>query len=94
MTDALLRAEESARHGLFVFLLLLTLVNLDIMARHSREEQERATQTWLAWGVVFVLLAFFIITPEQEQLQLSASVTKLSNGARRRPHGSGPARTT
>ena len=63
------KAEESARHGLFTFLILFTLVNLDIMARKTRKEQEKATQTWVAWGVTFVLLAFFIITPEQEFLQ-------------------------
>jgi len=63
------RAEESARHGLFVFLILLTLANLDIMARSTRREQENATKEWVAWGVVFVLLAFFIIVPEQEQIQ-------------------------
>lgn len=66
------QAEESARHGLFTFLLLLTLVNLDIMARKTRREQEQATQAWVAWGVIFVLLAFFIITPEQELLQSRA----------------------
>ncbi|QSO48045.1 hypothetical protein [Alicyclobacillus mengziensis] len=63
------KAEASARHGLFTFLILFTLVNLDIMARKTKKEQEKATQTWVAWGVTFVLLAFFIITPEQELLQ-------------------------
>ena len=67
------KAEEAARHSLFVFLILLTLVNLDIMARKSKREQERATQTWVAWGVTFVLLAFFIISPEQELLQSRAT---------------------
>lgn len=63
------KAEENARHSLFVFLIILTLVNLDIMARKTKKEQERATQTWVAWGVIFVLLAFFIIAPEQELIQ-------------------------
>ncbi|GMA55529.1 hypothetical protein C7445_102128 [Alicyclobacillus sacchari] len=67
-----IRAEESARHGVFVFLILLTLANLDIMARATRKEQENATREWVAWGVVFVLLAFFIIVPEQEQIQARA----------------------
>lgn len=67
------KAEENTRHSLFVFLLLLTLVNLDIMARKTKREQERATQAWVGWGVVFVLLAFFIITPEQELLQASTA---------------------
>ncbi len=67
--QAAIRGEESARHGLFTFLLVLTLVNLDIMARKTKKEQERATQTWVAWGVIFVLLAFFFITPEQELIQ-------------------------
>lgn len=66
------KGEESARHSLFVFLLILTLVNLDIMARKTEAEKQRATQTWVAWGVTFVLLAFFIITPEQELLQSQA----------------------
>ncbi|WDL97865.1 hypothetical protein [Alicyclobacillus sp. ALC3] len=67
-----MQAEESARHGLFTFLLLLTLVNLDIMARKTKREQQQATQTWVAWGVIFVLLAFFVITPEQELMQSRA----------------------
>ncbi len=65
------RGEETARHGLFTFLLIFSLVNLDIMAQKSREEQERATQTWVGWGLTFVLLAFFIITPEQEWLAVN-----------------------
>lgn len=73
MTEKALRqwqkAEESARHGLFVFLILFTLVGIDIMSKKTQAEQQQATQTWVAWGVTFVLLAFFIITPEQELIQ-------------------------
>ncbi|MCL6452395.1 MAG: hypothetical protein K6T78_02070 [Alicyclobacillus sp.] len=67
------KGEADARHGVFTFLILLTLANLDIMARKTKREQERATQTWVAWGVIFVLLAFFIIAPEQELLARSPS---------------------
>lgn len=49
------KAEESARHGLFVFLLLFTLVGMDIMSKKTRVEQQQTTQTWVAWGVTFVL---------------------------------------
>lgn len=66
---AFIRAEATARHGVVVFLIIYTLIDLDIRARGSEEEKRRATAMWLGWGIPFVLLAFFIITPEQEALQ-------------------------
>lgn len=66
---SVIRAEASARHGVVVFLIIYTLIDLDIRARGSEEEQRKATAMWLGWGIPFVLLAFFIITPEQEALQ-------------------------
>lgn len=67
------KGEEAARHGLFVFLLFLTLSNLDVMSQKTMQEKELATKTWVSWGVIFILLAFFIITPEQELLQSLAA---------------------
>jgi len=61
-----IKGEANARHGAFVFLILFTLTGMDIRSKKSKLEQERATHTWLAWGITFLLLAFFIIAPEQE----------------------------
>lgn len=68
-----MKAEKSARHSLFVFLLIFTLVELDITARKSRQAEEQASRTWITWGVTFVLLAFFIISPEKELVESRVS---------------------
>lgn len=66
---AAMKAEVSARHSVVVFLIIFTLVDLDIRGRNSEEERRKTTAMWLGWGIPFLLLAFFIITPEQEALE-------------------------
>ncbi|MCY0896374.1 MAG: hypothetical protein OWS03_08830 [Alicyclobacillaceae bacterium] len=68
-----LDAEAVASRGLFTFLLLFTLTGMDIMSRPA-DQQAEATKGWVLWGVVFILLAFFIIAPEQERA--TAQTTK------------------
>lgn len=53
-------------HNLLLFLLILTLVNLHIMSHENEQAKEQATARWVAWGVMFTMLGFFVITPEQE----------------------------
>ncbi|MCF8563519.1 hypothetical protein LLE49_02050 [Alicyclobacillus tolerans] len=64
------RAESSARHGVVVFLIIYSLIGIDIMSYKTEEERRKVTATWLGWGIPFLLLAFFIITPEQEAIQM------------------------
>jgi hypothetical protein len=67
--QAILKAEASARHSVAVFLIIFTLVDQDIRGLKTEQERRKATAMWLAWGIPFVLLAFFIITPEQESME-------------------------
>lgn len=57
---------DSLNRSLFTFLILLTLENLHIMSFSSAKERQLATQRWLTWGITFLLIAFFILAPEQE----------------------------
>lgn len=61
-----LKAEAGVRHSAVVFLIIFTLVGQDIEGMETEAKKRRATAMWLAWGIPFLLLAFFIITPEQE----------------------------
>lgn len=60
--------EQSARHGVAIFLTLFSLIALDTVFTEDKDREKRS-RMWTAWGITFVLLAFFIITPEQEALQ-------------------------
>ena len=66
---AVIKAEATARHSVAIFLIIYTLIDLDIRGRNTEEERRKATAMWLGWGIPFVLLAFFIITPEQEAIE-------------------------
>ncbi|MDP9729469.1 hypothetical protein ACOJUR_02250 [Alicyclobacillus tolerans] len=70
---AFAQAESNSRHGAFIFLLLYTLIGIDIMAKKTPQEQMQALKVWLPWGITFLLLAFFIIAPEQEATQAAAA---------------------
>lgn len=59
-------ASFDARHGAAVFLTLFALAGLDIMAMKEPAAAAKATQAWVAWGTVFILLGFFVIGPEQD----------------------------
>ncbi|QSO50249.1 hypothetical protein JZ785_14885 [Alicyclobacillus curvatus] len=72
--QAILKAEASARHSVAVFLIIFTLVDQDIRGLKTEQERRKVTAMWLAWGIPFVLLAFFIITPEQESREQKRDV--------------------
>ena len=63
-------AESGARHSVVVFLIIFTLVDMDIMAVKDESQRMKLTATWLAWGIPFLLLAFFFISPEQDAIAL------------------------
>ena len=63
-------ADYDARHGAAIFLTLLALVGLDIMSIDNEKQRQKATATWLAWGIPFFLLASFFITPEQDAMAI------------------------
>lgn len=44
---AAMKAEASARHSVVVFLIIFTLVDLDICGQKSEEERRKATAMWL-----------------------------------------------
>ncbi len=52
--------------NLLLYLLVLTLVNVHIMSHENEKVKEQVTARWVAWGVIFTLLGFFVITPEKE----------------------------
>jgi hypothetical protein len=66
-----LKAEEKARHGVVIYLTLGSLIFLDIFSIQDEKRREEMTRAWVAWGIVFLLLAFFIIAPEQDALEAS-----------------------
>ncbi|QQE76807.1 hypothetical protein [Alicyclobacillus sp. SO9] len=74
------QAEEEARHGVAVFLIIYSLVGIDIQSKKTEEEKRKTTALWLAWGIPFLLLAFFIITPEQQTIRESQQNTMLRQG--------------
>lgn len=57
-----------ARHGAAVFLILFALIGLDIMSIKDAKAQMAATAAWLPWGIVFILVGFFLVQPEQDAL--------------------------
>lgn len=59
--------------NLLLFLLILTLVNVHIMSHENERAKEQATARWVAWGVIFTLLGFFVITPEIEEAEKRSS---------------------
>jgi uncharacterized membrane protein YdcZ (DUF606 family) len=61
------RKEKETRHSLFMFLVLLTLVNIYLMSIQEEKQKEIANVAWLSWGVAFVIIANFIIAPEKER---------------------------
>ena len=61
-------AESGARHSVVVFLIIFTLVDIDISSEKDEAKRRKLTATWLAWGIPFLLLAFFIISPEQDAI--------------------------
>lgn len=63
-------ADYDARHGAAIFLILFALVGVDIMSYKDEQQRQRVTAMWLAWGIPFLLLGFFIITPEQDKLAI------------------------
>ena len=73
-------ATASVGRTLFLYLLFLTLINIHIMSHKEHRDQERVTARWVAWGVMFTLLGFFIITPEQEA-QAKMHVHKKNKGS-------------
>jgi hypothetical protein len=75
--QAILKAEASARHSVAVFLIIFTLVDQDIRGLKTEQERRKATAMWLAWGIPFLLLAFFIITPEQESMEKKREVAAM-----------------
>ncbi|MGZ4030617.1 MAG: hypothetical protein ACXVP5_01625 [Tumebacillaceae bacterium] len=66
-----LKAEEKARHGVVIYLTLGGLIFLDISSIQDEKRREEVTRTWVVWGITFLLLAFFIIAPEQDALESS-----------------------
>lgn len=60
-----LYAEASNRHAAAVFLILYALIGLDTMSIEDPKLREKMTVAWIAWGITFILLGFFIIGPEQ-----------------------------
>lgn len=74
----LILADSDARHGAAIFLILFALVGLDIMSYENEEQRQRVTATWLAWGIPFLLLGFFIITPEQDSIAIERFKSKLT----------------
>lgn len=62
-------AEASNRHSAAIFLIIYSLVGMDIMSVQDEKQRQKITAKWVAWGVVFTLIGFFIISPEQEAIQ-------------------------
>ncbi|MCY0874748.1 MAG: hypothetical protein OWT28_00460 [Firmicutes bacterium] len=60
-----------ARHGAAVFLILFALIGLDIMSIKDPKAQMAATAAWLPWGIVFILVGFFLVGPEQDALAIA-----------------------
>jgi NADH:ubiquinone oxidoreductase subunit 6 (subunit J) len=55
------RNEEMARHSLFMFLLMLILVEIYLMSMQEKKQKEIANAAWLSWSVAFVILAEWIM---------------------------------
>lgn len=63
------QADAGARQGVAIFLTLYSLISLYNSTIKDPVQLQKATATWTLWGVIFVILAFFIIVPEQAALQ-------------------------
>ena len=72
-------AESGARHSVVVFLIIFTLVDMDIMAVKDESQRMKLTATWLAWGIPFLLLAFFFISPEQDAMAIKRAAEMSDN---------------
>lgn len=57
------RLEADTRHDLAIFLILYLLVGLDLFSIKDEKQREKMTAAWVSWGVVFVLIGFFILAP-------------------------------
>lgn len=79
---SVIKAEARARHSVAIFLIIYTLIDLDIGGRNTEEERRKATAMWLGWGIPFLLLAFFIITPEQERIEKGREEKRVSHPVR------------
>lgn len=61
------------------FLIIYSLVGLDLFSINDEKKPEKATVGWVVWGIAFVLLANFFIGPEQEQIQVKRRYARLTN---------------
>lgn len=73
-----------ARHGAAVFLILFALIGLDIMSIKDPKAQMAATAAWLPWGIVFILVGFFLVGPEQDALAVARFQASSAAAARAR----------
>lgn len=73
------KKEASVRHSLAIFLIIYSLVGLDLFSINDEKKPEKATVGWVVWGIAFVLLANFFIGPEQEQIQVKRRYARLTN---------------
>ncbi|WP_157071031.1 hypothetical protein [Alicyclobacillus acidiphilus] len=60
------RIEANTRHDVAIFLILYSLIGLDIFSIKDEKQREKVTAAWVSWGVVFVLVGFFILAPERD----------------------------
>lgn len=63
------RLEANTRHDVAVFLILYSLVGLDLFSIKDEKQREKITTAWVSWGVAFVLIGFFILGPARDAEQ-------------------------
>lgn len=63
------RVEANTRHDLAIFLILFSVIALDLFSIKSDEQRSKATAMWLSWGIPFVFIGFFILGPERDVRQ-------------------------
>lgn len=66
------RLDANTRHDLAIFLILYALIGLNLFGIEDTLQREKMTVAWVSWGIIFLIIGFFILAPARDALQTSA----------------------